>query len=95
VRALTDHRGQQLIVGGPPGDGGPFQLFRFDGVAKATPILGIDFRGYGPEGTFTADRRDEILLLSDDGTRMVGTKACKKLKDPSQKSFRGIWVKLP
>jgi hypothetical protein len=55
----------------------------------------MDFRGYGPEGTFTADQRDEILVLSDDGTRVVGTKACKKLKDPSQKSFRGIWVKLP
>jgi hypothetical protein len=95
VRALTEHRGQQLIVAGPSGEGGPFKLFRFDGKDKATPISGIDFEGYGPEGTFTADQRDEILLLSDDGTRVIGTKACKKLKDASQKSFRGVWVKVP
>jgi hypothetical protein len=95
VRALTEHRGQQLIVGGPSTDGGPFQLFRFDGATKVTPIRGLDLRGYGLEGAFTSDQREEILLLSDDGTRLVGTKACKKLKDASQKSFRGIWVKLP
>jgi hypothetical protein len=95
VRALTEHRGQQLIVAGPSVDGGPFKLFRFDGVAKATPVSGIDFEGYAPEGTFTVDQRDEILVLSDDGTRVIGTKACKKLKDASQKSFRGVWVKVP
>lgn len=95
VRALSEHRGQQLIVGGPSGEGGLFQLFRFDGVATATPIPGLLFRGYGPEGMFTSDQRDEVLLLSDDGTRLVGTKACKKLKVASQKSFRGVWVKLP
>jgi len=95
VRALSVHRGQQLIVAGPTGDGGPFHLFRFDGAAQATLVPRLDFRGYGPEGMFTPEGRDEVLLLSDDGTRIIGVKACKKLKDTSQKSFRGIWVKLP
>lgn len=95
VRALSEHHGQQLIVGGPSGDGGPFHLFRFDGVSQVTPIPGLNFQGYGPEGMFTSEKRDEVLVLSDDGTRVIGTKACKKLKDASQKSFRGVWVKLP
>lgn len=95
VRALSEHRGQQLIVGGPSGEGGQFQLFRFDGAAVATPIPGLNLQGYGPEGMFTSDLRDEVLALSDDGTRLVGTKACKKLKVASQKSFRGVWMKLP
>jgi hypothetical protein len=33
-----------------------------------------------------------FLVLSDDGGRSVGGKRCKDLKDPSQKSFRSVWV---
>jgi hypothetical protein len=36
-----------------------------------------------------------VLVLSDDGTREVGGKPCKKLKDPRQKGFRGVWVRVP
>lgn len=42
----------------------------------------------------TSEARDEILLLSDDGTQLVGGVECKKLKDPSKKRFRGLWVRL-
>ena len=36
-----------------------------------------------------------IRLLSDDGNREYFGKRCKKLKDPSQKRFRGVWVRVP
>ena len=31
---------------------------------------------------------DELLVVSDDGTLLVGKKQCKKLKQQSQKRFR-------
>lgn len=35
------------------------------------------------------------MVISDDGhVETDGTK-CKHLTDPEQKSFRGIWVRLP
>jgi hypothetical protein len=92
VRALSSWRGSLLLVAGPSGDGGPFALFRFDGRSRVAPIGGIDLGGFGPEAFFTPESRDEILVLSDDGTRSVGGKACKKLKDSAQKSFRGVWL---
>ena len=39
--------------------------------------------------------RDEILLLSDDGTVEIDGKECKRLDDPDRKRFRGRWIRLP
>jgi hypothetical protein len=94
VRALSSFHGGYLIVAGPSGDGGPFRLFHGeDGSAAAIP--GVDLEGFGAEALFTPDTGDRVLVLSDDGTRLVDGRPCKKLKDPSKKSFRGVWVRLP
>jgi hypothetical protein len=53
----------------------------------------FDFEGFGPEGFFTPDARDELLVLSDDGTQLVNGKACKRVKDHALKHFRGIWLR--
>jgi hypothetical protein len=95
VRALSFWHSRYLALGGPSGDGGPFQLFRFDGGMSAERVTSVDLEGFGAEGFFTPDARDEILVLSDDGTRLVNGRPCKKLKQPAEKSFRGVWVRLP
>jgi hypothetical protein len=95
VRALSTWGPDRLIVAGPSGDGGPFRLFRHDRRDKLTLVSKLDFTGFGPEGFFTPEARDELLILSDDGTRVMHGKACKKLRDSGMKSFRGVWVKLP
>lgn len=95
VRSLSTWGRRFLILAGPSGDGGPFQLYRFDGRAAVEPVVGVGFEGFGPEGFFTPETREELMVLSDDGTRILHGKACKKLKDSALKSFRGIWVKLP
>jgi hypothetical protein len=95
VRSLSSWGGNLLIVAGPTGDGGPFRLFRYDRKGKLDVIRDVDFTGFGPEGFFTPEARDELLVLSDDGTRVLHGKACKKLKDSALKSFRGVWMQLP
>jgi hypothetical protein len=94
IRALSVWRSRYLALGGPTGDGGPFKLFRFARDGRVEPVP-VDFTGFGPEGMFTPDSRDEVMVLSDDGTRLVNGTACKKLKNPEERSFRGIWLKLP
>jgi hypothetical protein len=95
VRSLSTWGSDLLIVAGPSGDGGPFRLFRYDRRDKLTVVPELDFTGFGPEGLFTPEARGELLVLSDDGTRVMHGKACKKLRDGRMKSFRGVWVKLP
>jgi hypothetical protein len=46
-----------------------------------------------PEAFFTPEERDELLVLSDDGTRAVDGLPCKELDDPAQKRFRGVWLR--
>lgn len=95
VRALSAFRSGYLVVAGPTGDGGPFQLLRVDEESKAVPLSGVDLSGFGAEGLFTPESGTRVLVLSDDGMREVQGAACKKLKDPAKKSFRGVWVELP
>lgn len=95
VRAISRWGGEFLIMAGPSMDGGPFRLFRFDGQSKVERVAGVEFGDLGPEGFFTPEARSELLVLSDDGSRILHGKACKKLRDSAQKSFRGMWVTLP
>jgi hypothetical protein len=95
VRALSRWRSQVLLIAGPSGDGGPFFLYTLNQALELTAKSQVDFTGYGPEGIFSPDPRERVLVLSDDGTRPVEGKPCKKAKDPSKKHFRGIWVEPP
>jgi hypothetical protein len=95
VRALSFRRSSYLALGGPSDDGGPFHLFRFDAGMIAERVTGVTLEGFGAEALFTPESRDEILVLSDDGTRLVNGRACKKLKRAAEKSFRGVWVRMP
>ncbi len=97
IRSLSHWRGQYLIAAGPSGDGdGPRRLYRWRGPGTQ-PVLAVE-RELGdanPEAFFTAEDNGEILVLSDDGARRIGGKACKKLGKKGRKSFRGLWLRLP
>jgi hypothetical protein len=96
VRSLSWWRGAYLIAAGPTADGGPARLYRWRGPGSE-PQLAAEaaFADANPEAFFTAESNDEILVLSDDGARDIGGKACKKLKGKKNKRFRGLWLKLP
>jgi hypothetical protein len=95
IRALSYFRGEHLIAAGASGDGGHGKLYRWDGEQKVAPIevKVPGFAALNPEALFTPEKRREFLVLSDDGTQLIGSEACKKLKDVAAKRFRGMWVR--
>lgn len=95
VRSLSHWRGRYLLLAGHVERGSASRLFTWEGPgAPAEPVAGVDLDGLNPEAFFTPESRDEILLLSDDGERLVDGEACKRLEDPQEKSFRGVWLRL-
>lgn len=96
VRSLSWWHGSYLIAAGSTGAGGPARLYRWSGPGTEPRVAAESvFEGSNPEAFFTAEANDQILVLSDDGARDVGGKACKKLKGKKQKSFRGVWLTPP
>jgi hypothetical protein len=95
IRSLSRWRGRTLVAAGPPADAGTSRLFTWDGRGAPEPVAGLDLAGFNPEGFFSPEDRDEILLLSDDGTLEIEGEECKRLEDPARKRFRGRWIRLP
>jgi hypothetical protein len=93
VRSLSSHRDRYLIVAGPFDQGATSRLFTWDGGAKVEPLDRVSLAGFNPEGFFTPEGRDHIMLLSDDGGVSIDGTDCKRLKDPAAKRFRGLWVR--
>jgi hypothetical protein len=96
VRGLSFWRGQYWIAAGPASGHGAHRLYRWPGPG-ALPELVLDepLLGSNPEAFFTAEGNAEILLLSDDGNRILRDKPCKKLDHKGHKRFRGLWLQPP
>jgi len=77
-----------FIIGGPQGNGGPFNLFRWNGTADHSPELVMDLpyaKGSYPEALLVQDR--EIHVFNDEGKRRIDKRKCKKVSI-EDKSFR-------
>jgi hypothetical protein len=96
IRGLSSWRGNYLLLAGPAGEGGAFELYRWPEHGHATPqsVPDMPLEGLSPEGFFSHDARAEVMVLSDDGTRAIDGVACKRLKQQSKKHFRGVWLRL-
>ncbi|WP_239470415.1 DUF3616 domain-containing protein [Archangium violaceum] len=96
IRAISRWRGRYLFIGGPIAGEGTSRLFTWEGKAEQPSVVdGIDLTGFNPEAFATFEDKEEILLLSDDGSRLIDGVECKRLQEPSKKRFRGVWVRLP
>jgi hypothetical protein len=95
VRGLSFWRGRYLIAAGPSDGGAASKLLTWDGHRSVAVVASHELTNYNPEAFFTPETRDRILLLSDEGTRLIGSVECKRLEDPSRKYFRGLWLTLP
>ena len=95
VRSLSRWRGRMLVLAGPSAGGAASRLYTWDGRGAPAPVRGLDLSGFNPEGFFSPEQRDAILLLSDDGTVPIDGEECKHLDDPARKRFRGRWIELP
>jgi hypothetical protein len=95
IRSLGMGGGKYLIIAGSFDNDGESRAYEWDG-GQAAPrhLTGIRFPGLNPEGLAftTASGHIEYYVLSDDGTLQVNGVDCKKLKDPSQRRFRGYML---
>lgn len=97
IRSLGYHDGRYLIIAGSYAEGGRSRLFEWKpGEPNARLREDIKLAGLNPEGMSFANAAGdrEFLVVSDDGSRSVDGQDCKRLKDPAQKRFRGIVLKL-
>jgi hypothetical protein len=89
VRALSRWRDRYLVIAGDHDGGGPSHLYTW---STGAPVrVAVDLAAVNPEGFFSTDERDRVLLLSDDGTRPVDGAPCKDAP-PERRRFRGVWV---
>ncbi len=93
IRSMSRWRGRYLLVGGPISSGVPSRMFTWSGESDEPVEVEFDFSGFNPEAFVSHEESDEILVLSDDGSRLHDGVECKRLKDPAQKRFRGVWVR--
>ncbi|HXG49572.1 MAG TPA: DUF3616 domain-containing protein [Methylomirabilota bacterium] len=93
IRSLEPWQGRQLIVAGRYDTRPEFKLFQWSGVGDAVEqITGVRFEGLNPEALVVTGDSRRLLVLSDDGTLRHRGAECKKLKDASQRRFRGTWI---
>ena len=91
VRGLSAWREHYLVLSGGEAHEGAAALYVWDGD-RAVRRIQIELGTLHPEGFFSPEERDELLLLSDDGSENVGFRACKDLEEPRRKRFRGVWM---
>lgn len=92
VRSLTSWRGVYLIIAGSTGDEGRSELYLWSGgTDRPRRVERSDLTGLNPESlaAFPESGDNDLLLVSDDGNLLVGKKPCKRLKQHTQKRFRG------
>jgi len=93
VRGLSSWRGRYLIAAGAFDSASAAALFSWDGASQLGRVAVPDLQRYNPEALFTPEGREQILLLSDDGSALLDGIECKRLEDSTKKRFRGLWFK--
>ena len=99
IRGLASHEGEFLIAANDPeGDDHHPKLFRWDGAtSQVEPIESLAFGDFNPEAVAVLPDFEggQLLMLSDDGTRPLGSDAClcKELKDHNLRQFRSVTIK--
>jgi hypothetical protein len=94
VRGLSSWHGDYWVIAGAVNQPQKSQLYRWAGGNGAVQLASVDMPAdFNPEGFFTPEDRSRFMVISDDGSRQIQGVDCKKLKDPAQKQFRGLWLK--
>ena len=93
VRAISAQAGRYLILAGAFDSGSSSRLYTWDGKGQARLVADPALAGLNGEGFFSSPSRGEVLILSDDGSRLIDGIECKRLGDASKKRFRARWVK--
>lgn len=94
IRALSWWRGRYLIAAGAYAGDDPSTLYTWDGVGEPKPLELPYAHIANPEAFFTPESRDEIMFFNDQGAILINGVECKKLDDPSRKTFTGVWFRF-
>jgi len=95
IRDIAFWKNQYLIIGGAIDAQFKSALFLWDGDRGSQPkrLDWLNVEHFNPEALIVYEGRDTAFqVLSDDGTRRIGTGSCKHLHDPTQRRFRSVWV---
>jgi hypothetical protein len=92
--AWSDAHQALLVIGGPGADTGPVRLFKWSGDPASAPVAIQDL--VGPDGAAAEavvpyPGTKDVQILFDEGGRLIGGTACKKLSSSSQ-SFTDLIV---
>ena len=98
--AWSDARKRYLLIAGPVGSGGPFGLYQWSGEVRRPADRLLDLtdlvpEGAAPEGLVLPEGPRNVLVLMDEGARLLPDGGECKDAPPADQRFRGIWVTLP
>jgi hypothetical protein len=94
IRSISYWHGRYLLIGGPAAGGGNSALYTWDGRSERPVPVPVRLDDLNPEGFASYEDRSQVLLLSDDGSRLLDGVECKKAA-PERRRFRGRWVAVP
>lgn len=96
VRSLGYYDDRYLIIAGKFGEGEGSKLYEWNGKDQPRLVERVSFNSLNPEGIAFHRKNgvNEYFVLSDDGSVEIDGCACKKLKDPALKRFRGRVVRF-
>ena len=92
IRAITWWRGRYFIVAGHYDEGGGARIYGWDGGDRLERIP-VELGSLNPEGFFSPEELDRILIISDDGSKKMDGTRCKELPDSARKRFRAAWIR--
>ena len=98
VRSMFRPGDGYLIMSGSSTSGGTPRLYRWDGrtAPQPVPLPGLPADA-NPEGMTVVEQNGlhALLVISDDGTRLVDGQPAKTLADPARRTFRGFAFPYP
>jgi len=95
VRDMVAVPGGYIVVAGAYDSHGKPRLYRWDGKSQNPQELNVNHLArYNPEVIiyYPEQGTKRFQLLSDDGTRMVGSCPCKDIRNPAERQFRSFWI---
>jgi hypothetical protein len=94
IRDIVRWQNRYVILAGAHDGTSNSRMFEWEGGSAQPRELGdAKFNQFNPEAVIVyPEAAKPLQLLSDDGTQLIHGVPCKTLKNPDQRSFRGMWV---
>jgi hypothetical protein len=95
IRSITSKDGKYWIIAGSHAESGISRLYVWDGSSSRPELLvNTHLTGLNPEAITWHDLagQEHLFVASDDGSVKLGNTPLKKIKEPSLRHFRAVWL---